>query len=58
MCAAETHVMSSVSFWKAEELTMKVLLFPVLRFRKIIALREGLLAPPAFPSHKSNIKWL
>jgi len=31
MCAAATHVMCSVSFWKAEERTIKVLLFPVLR---------------------------
>ena len=31
MCAAVTHVMCSVSVWKAEERTMKVLLFPVLR---------------------------
>jgi hypothetical protein len=31
MCAAVTHVMCSVSFWKAEERTIKVLLLPVLR---------------------------
>jgi hypothetical protein len=31
MCAAVTHVMCSVSFCKAEERTMKVLFFPVLR---------------------------
>jgi hypothetical protein len=31
MCVAVTHVMCSVKFWEAEERTMKVLLFPVLR---------------------------